>query len=489
MNAAIYSNRTRSLHRPVNNETQEKSSETEELRKAQTEGVKALLGDPKKAIIKLSWPMIIAMTVQTLYNLVDAIWVSGLGSDALASVGFVFPLLFMGTALATGLGIGGGSVISRRIGAKDKKGADNAAGHTIIIMILLALLYTIPLFVFSEDIFRAIGAGRTTATAATYARIMFSSTFIFFFSFIANAILRAEGDAKRAMFAMVIGGVLNVILDPIFIYILGLGVPGAAWASVVSMSVSALLLFYWLFLKQDTYVAFSFRDFQFNRSIMKDILLVGLPASVMQLSMSIMMFMMNIIVEQVGGIDGVAVFSAGWRVATMASMPLLGMATAVVSVTGAAYGARTFEKVDIAHVYAVKIGLIIETSIAVATFIFAPVIAAAFTQSADTPARIGDDIITFLRIICLYYPTTALGMLSSAAFQGVGKGIYSLLATLLRTIVLIVPLAWILAVTLEWGLVGAWWGLVIANIIGGVITFLWMKRYVNGLLKVTSSPA
>jgi putative MATE family efflux protein len=451
----------------------------------QTKGVKALLGDPKKAILILSWPMIIAMSVQTLYNLVDAIWVSGLGSDALAAVGFVFPLLFMGTALATGLGIGGGSAISRKIGAKNKKDADNAAIHTLIIMCLLAILYAVPLFIFSNDIFIAIGAGRTTATASLYARIMYSATIIIFFSFIANAILRSEGDAKRAMFAMVLGGVLNVILDPIFIYVLRLGVPGAAWASVISMSVSALLLFYWLFLKHDTYVTFRFRDFRFDKSIMKEILLVGLPASVMQLSMSIMMFMMNIIVESVGGLDGVAVFSAGWRVATVASMPLLGMATAVVSVTGAAFGAQTYHKLNVAHLYALKIGIIIETSIAVATFLFAPIITAAFTQSADT-ATLGSDITTFLRIICVFYPATAFGMLSSAVFQGVGKGIYSLITTVLRTIVLIVPLSWMFAVLFGWGLVGAWWGLVIANIIGGAITFIWVKIYVGKLLKKTT---
>ena len=466
----------------MNNTSPEETNTPSQPIENQTKGVKALLGDPKKAIRSLSWPMIVAMTVQTLYNLVDAIWVSGLGSDALAAVGFVFPLLFMGTAIATGLGIGGGSAISRKIGAKNKKGADNAAVHTLIMMCVLAILYAVPLFVFSDDIFRAIGAGRTTATASLYARIMYSATIISFFSFIANAILRSEGDVKRAMFAMVLGGILNVVLDPIFIYILNLGVPGAAWASVLSMSVSALLLFYWLFLKRDTYVAFRFRDFHFDKAIMKDILLVGLPASVMQLSMSIMMFMMNIIVENVGDLDGVAVFSAGWRVATMASMPLLGMATAVVSVTGAAYGARAFEKIDTAHMYALKIGIIIETSIAVATFIFAPVITAAFTQSADT-ARLGNDITTFLRIICIFYPATAFGMLSSALFQGVGKGMYSLIATVVRTIILIVPLAWLFAVLLNWGLVGAWWGLVTANIIGGALTFNWAKIYVDRLLK------
>jgi Na+-driven multidrug efflux pump len=201
--------------------------------------------------------------------------------------------------------------------------------------------------------------------------------------------------------------------------------------------------------------------------------------------MAIMLFLMNIIVERISGTDGVAVFSAGWAVAMTASMPLLGMATAVVSVTGAAYGAREYKKLDIAHLYALKIGILIETSIAIATFIFAPIITLAFTTSSDM-VHLGDEITTFLRIICIYYPATAFGMLSSSLFQGVGKGLYSLIVTILRTIILIVPLAWIFGVVLGWGLPGAWWGLVIANIIGSAITFIWAKIYVNSLLK--SSP-
>lgn len=457
-----------------------KADATKNICESETEGIKTLLGDPKKAIIKLSTPMIVAMTVQTLYTFVNRVWVSGLGADASASVGFAFPFLFMGTAIATGLGIGGGSAISRKIGAKDKKGADNAAMHTFIVMFIVAILYSVPLFVFAENIFRAIGAEQTTTTAALYARIMYSTTIISFFVFIANAILRSEGDAKRAMFAIVLGGILNAILDPIFIYVFGLGVPGAAYASVLSMSVSAALLFYWLFFKKNTYISFHFHMFHFDRQIIKDILAVGLPASVMQLSMSIMLLIMNIVAEHVRGTDGVAIFSAGWSVATMASMPLLGMATAVVSVTGAAYGSCEYHKLDVAHIYALKIGIIIETSIALATFIFAPFITIAFTQSADM-APLANDITTFLRIICIFYPATAFGMLSSSVFQGVGKGSYSLIVTVLRTIILTAPLAWLFAVIFNWGLTGAWWGLVTANIIGGLVTFTWSKLYVKKL--------
>jgi putative MATE family efflux protein len=468
----------------VSRSIQDKTNDSSQPLQNQTKGIKALLGDPKKAILTLSLPMIVAMVVQTLYNLINRIWVSGLGTEAAAAVGFAFPLLFMGTAIATGLGVGGGSAISRKIGAKDKKGGDIAAVHTLILMIIVALAYAIPLFVFAEDIFRLIGAGEATATASLYARIIYSASIVSFFTSIATALLRSEGDAKRSMLAMILGGILNAVLDPIFIYVFGWGVPGAAIASVISMCVSASLLFYWLFFKKNTFLSFPFRGFHFDKHVIKDILAVGFPASLLQLSMAIMLFLMNIIVEHINGTDGVAVFSAGWAVAMTASMPLLGMATAVVSVTGAAYGAREYKKLDIAHLYALKIGILIETSIAIATFIFAPIITLAFTTSSDM-VHLGDDITAFLRIICIYYPATAFGMLSSSLFQGVGKGLYSLIVTILRTIILIIPLAWLFGVTLGWGLPGAWWGLVIANIIGSAITFIWAKIYVNSLLKST----
>jgi putative MATE family efflux protein len=466
----------------VSNKTSEIINDSSRAFENQTKGVKALLGDPKKAILTLSLPMIVAMVVQTLYNLINRIWVSGLGTDAAAAVGFAFPLLFMGTAIATGLGVGGGSAISRKIGAKDKKGGDIAAVHTLILMIIVAIAYAVPLFVFAEDIFRIIGAKQATETATLYVRIIYSASIVWFFTSIATALLRSEGDAKRSMFAMMLGGILNAVLDPIFIYVFGWGVPGAAIATVVSICISALLLLYWLFLKKNTFLSFPFQGFHFNKSILKDILAVGFPASLLQLSMAIMLFLMNIIVEQISGTDGVAVFSTGWAVATTASMPLLGMATAVVSVTGAAYGAREYRKLDIAHLYALKIGIIIETSIAIVTFIFAPVITLAFTISSDM-AHLGDDITTFLRIICIFYPATAFGMLSSSLFQGVGKGLYSLIVTILRTIILILPLAWIFGVMFDWGLTGAWWGLVVANIIGSAVTFIWAKLYINNLLK------
>lgn len=461
----------------------------------ETNGVKTLLGDPKKAILILSYPMILAMLVQTSYNLVNAVWVSGLGPNALASVGFFFPFFFMLMALATGLGTGGGAAISRRIGAKDKKCADDVASHTIIMMILLAIAVTIPFFVFTRQIFVGIGAGDVIDDTVAYAQIMFAGTFIIFFVNVANALLRGEGDARRSMFAMLLGGVLNIILDPIFIFGpdspgpgglfsfgLGMGVAGAAVASLLAMSVSAILLFYWLFMKKDTFVTFRFRGFRFKKPIARDIFQVGVPSAILQLSMSINMLVLNIILVSIEGDYGVAVFTTGWRVTTMFTLPIMGISTAVMSVCGAMYGRKDVEKLDIGFMYAIKIGLIIEAGGMLFTFILAPQITALFTSSPDS-ATLATDLIHYLRLIFLFYPGVVLGMLASAMFQGIGKGMNSLLITLVRTVILTPPFVLLFAYSLDMGLTGVWLGLVVANLIGSTAAFVWARMYVNRLKK------
>ena len=445
-----------------------------------TDGVKTLLGEPRRAILKLAIPMIVAMSVHTIYNFVDALWVSGLGPDALSALGFFFPFMFMSIALATGLGVGSTSSISRRIGAGDKAGADNVAVHTIIIMVIIATFFTIPLYIFAEDIFRQIGAAQTLEMTLSYARILFAGIIVLFFSNIANAILRAEGDTKRAMYAMVLGAVVNIVLDPIFIYTFDLGVSGAAYATVLSMGITSMLLSYWLFFKADTYVSFAFRSFSFDSHIIRDIFKVGLPATVQQFSMSLTMLVMNIIIVEVGGTDGVAVYSTGWRVSTIAILPLLGISTAVVPVGGAAFGARAFDKLKDIFQYAIRIGLIMEIVIGITTFVLAPQIAGLFTQ-AEGAGRIADDLITFLRIILLFYPSAAFGIMSSSIFQGTGRGVNALIATLLRTVIFTPPLSYILAITLDLGLPGIWWGLVVANVLGAIISFSWVTIYIRRL--------
>lgn len=462
----------------------------------QTKGVKTLLGEPKKAIIKLSIPMIIAMSSHTIYNLVDALWVSGFGREfftdkiiqnvgpsALAAVGFVLPFFMMVMAISTGIGIGGGSAISRRIGAKDKTGADNVAIHSIIIIILLSIIFTLVLFTTSKTIFSAIGAANTISLATSYGNIIFAGSIFIFFTQVAYAILRAEGDANRSMYAMMFGAGLNIILDPIFIYTFEMGLVGAAYATVLSMAITSFILIYWLFLRKDTYVSFHFKDFTFKKDIIKDIFKVGLPASIQQLSMSItMLIIIRIITLQNANEIGVAAYNTGWRVVMIAILPLLGIATAVTSVTGAAYGSKLYQKLNIAYLYAIKIGVLIEIICAIFIFTFAPSIASIFTTSSNA-LQLNIYLIDFLRITSLFYPGAAFGIATSAMFQGTGKGVYSLITTLLRTIILTVFLSLLFTFVFQWGLTGIWWALVIANLIGSLIGIIWGKLYVNNLMK------
>jgi len=446
-----------------------------------TRGVQTLLGDPKKAIVKLAIPMMVANLAHTVYNLTDAIWVSGKGPEALSAVGFFFPFHFMAMALAGGVGLGAGAAISRQIGAKNKEGADSVAAHTIVIMLALVIPLTVLMLILTEPILKAMGAtGDSLALSVSYARIMFSGLILIFFTNIANSILRSEGDARRAMYAMLAGAILNIILDPIFIYTLGLGVVGAAWATIISMFTVSMVVLYWLFIKKDTYVTFKFKGFRFKKWVLVDIAKVGVPASISQMSMSIMAFSITTIVARVGGPDGVAVYITGWRVVSLATLPMMGLARAVTPVTAAAFGAKDYRKMETSYLYAIKLGVMIETGIALVTLLFASPITWIFTWSGES-ARLADDLRLFLRMIWVFYPGVAFGMLSGAMFQGAGKGLNALIMTLIRTLVFNVPFAWFFGVYLDRGLKGVWIGMILASLAYIPIAFGWAYSYLQRL--------
>ncbi|MEM2878483.1 MAG: MATE family efflux transporter [Candidatus Hadarchaeales archaeon] len=447
-----------------------------------TEGVKLLLGEPRKAILKLSIPMVVAMLVQTTYNLVDAIWVSGLGTAALAAVGFVFPFYTMLNAISTGIGVGATTNISRRIGAGNRRGAGSVATHSLLMPLLLWTAFSLPLLLLSGPVFRTVGAGDVLDQTYAYGSVILAGSLFLMFSNIGNAVLRGEGDAKRAMTAMVIGAMLNIFLDPVFIYALDMGIAGAAWATILSLSVSSMLMIYWMIMKRSTYVEIGFRKFRLDGNVVKDIFRVGIPSSAIQLSMSFSMVLINFLLVALpsGGTDGVAVFGTGWKVVTIGTMPLSGIATAVIAISAAAIGQRLPEKLSAVHLEAIKIGMAMEIPIMIATAVFAPQIALAFTYSEGS-ARIYGDIVRFLRTIVIFYPFLSFGMISSAMFQGVGRGIYSLAVTVTRSIFLIWLYIFALAFALNMGLPGAWWGIVLANVTGSIIGFTWARIYIRRL--------
>ena len=446
----------------------------------ETQGVTILTGDPKKAIISLSGPMIIAMLLMSSYNIVNAIWVVGLGSDALAAVGFMTPLYMVLMGLGTGIGAGATSAIARRIGANDRNGANNCAVHTLLIALILSVIVTLPLVIFAGQIALLFGAGKTSGLAVAYGQVLFAGSFFILFVNIAYGILRAEGDARRTMHAMVAASLLNIVLDPLLIYGLGLGIAGAAWGTVISLAAATIVLCYWFFIKKDTYVCFSRQVFIPSRSVVSDILSVGIPASVEYLLMSALNIILNLILVMVATTDAVAVFSVGFRVVSFGIVPIVAIGTSVVSVVGAAYGARHYEKIRVAHTFAIMFGLAIALSVSVLTGIFAYPIASVFSYSQQS-AHLYPAIAAFIGVMCFFYPFVPLGLLSSSLFQGVGKGPTSLFLTFVRSLVFAAVFAYLFAIPMGMGEQGVWWGIVAGEVAGGLLAFVWARLYLSKL--------
>ncbi len=442
--------------------------------------VSMITGDPKKAIRTLSIPMIISMLLMMAYNLADSIWVAGLGPNSLAALGFISPVFMMVIGLGNGLGAGASSLISRCIGAKNKKGSDNAAIHSILLTLILSLVLTVFIIIFLQNTLLAMGAGESLDLAVQYGQIVFGGLIFLIFSSVASGILRAEGDVKRPMYAMAATAVLNIILDPIFIYYFGWGVSGAAWATVISATISSGLILYWLLLKRDTYVSLSRKDFNASWNVIKDILLVALPASAEFFVMSILGILLNIMLVITGGTGAVAVYTAGWRVVMIAMIPAIGIGTAAITVAGAAYGSRKYGNISTALNYSVKlaVGVAVVTSLII--YVFAANIATIFAYSPES-AFMAPSIAAFLQVMCLFLIIVPLGIAASSVFQGMGKGLTSLILTVIREVFFISLFAYLMAFGLGYGVTGVWWGIVIGGTFGCAIAYIWAARYIKGL--------
>lgn len=452
-----------------------------------TAGVALLTGDPKRAILKLSVPMIAAMLLMSTYNLVDAIWVAGLGSDALAAVGFMTPVFMILMGLSVGLGAGVTSAIARRIGAGNREGADNTAVHAILLSLALSAALTLPLILLTGPVAVLLGAGDTTGLATVYGQTLFTGTVFVLFTNIAYAILRAEGDMKRTMYAMGASSIINIVLDPILIYGAGMGIAGAALATVISIALVSVVILFWFFVRKDTYVSLSRRVFSPDPSTIIDILKVGLPASLEFFLMSALAIIINSLLVGISGTDAVAIYTTGWRVVMFAIIPFVGISTAVVSVCGAAYGARKYEHLKTAHTFSVWLGVVIAIAMSAITWLIAPQIALIFTYSPES-AHLAPGIVVFLQIMCLFYPFVPPGIMSGSIFQGTGKGTTSLAISVLRNLLFIALFTWALAVPMGMGEAGVWWGIVAGDILGGIVGYLWARLYIARLIATANSP-
>ena len=323
-------------------------------------GIGLITGDPKKAIRKLSFPMMLTMLLALSYLIVDSIWVAGLGFDALAALGFISPLFMIIFGLGSGLGTGATSLIARCIGAKDNDKANNAGMHSILLTLIISIVLPIISLLFLKDILVLIGAGSVLTLANEYGQIIFLGSFALLFNSLGSSILRTEGDMNRATYAIAISSLLNMIIAPIFIYTLKLGISGAAIATVLSSLVSCIVILYWILIKRDTYIALKLKNFSFNIEIIKDILLVTLPATVEFFIMSITTIIINAMLIIVGGTTAVAVYTAGWRIVTIGMTPAMGIETALLIVAGVAFGAKNYKKLELSFNYSIKLAVLFQ---------------------------------------------------------------------------------------------------------------------------------
>lgn len=393
--------------------------------------VDIMLGNPKKALINMSIPLIISLLISSLYNLIDVAWVSGLGADALAGVGFFTPIFMILVGFGNGLGAGAAFAISKYVGEDNKPKADNASVHSIFIDIAVSIVITIILWILIIPILNAMGAGQTRGFATDYGNIIIFGSIFIILSNALYGIYRGEGDSTRPMYAMMASAILNMILDPIFIYNLNLGVKGAAIATIISSSFVILILLYWFYIKKDTYLKPNLANFNYRRDISIDVVKVGIPASIQLLNNAFFAAVFSALLAYLGSTDSVAVYSTGWRIVIIGTTPILAIGTALISVIAANFGAKNYENIQIAHRYAMKISIVIGFAVAILTNVFAGDIASVFASSGSS-VRIAGELTSFLSWIVIYYPTMGVGVASTYVFQGVGKGLTAMFQTIMR---------------------------------------------------------
>ena len=437
--------------------------------------VELMRGNPEKAVKTLAIPIMISMLLTASYNIIDGIWVAGLGQAAIAGIGFVTPIFMILNGVSVGLGSGATSSISRFVGAKNHEGANKSAAHALVIFLVASIILTVILISVQEPLLRVYGAsGQNLAEGLKYGTPLFLGLIAFMFGNGGSGILRGEGDMKRAMYAMIVSVSLNAILDPIFIYVLGFGSAGASMATIFSALGSASVILYWILIKKDTYVNVNLKEFKFDSKIAKDILKVGIPASMDMFMMSLAVSLYLVFISTIGGEYGIASFTSGQRLYLFAIMPLTAIGSAVAAVSGSAYGAKNGDYLSRAHLYGVKFGVAFGTAVTIILIAFAPQLATLFAYTKETAVLV-PEITRFLRIASLCLPLTGAGMTSSFLYQGMGKGTMSLMWTIIREVIFTVTATYTLGIVLGWGLVGIWTGLATGRILASILNFAFAR--------------
>ncbi len=395
-----------------------------------------------KLLVRFSAPAIVGMMVNALYNLVDRIFVGrGVGSLALAGITVGFPLMLLLMAFAMLIGIGGTALVSIRLGQGKKDEAEKIIGNGFVLLIAIPLVISILGLTFIDDILKVFGASAAVLPfSRAYLRIILFGAVFQTIGMGLNSFIRGEGNPRMAMNTMLIGAILNTILDPIFIFVFHWGIEGAAWATIISQAVSAIWVTYY-FLRGKSSLKIHKKYLKLDASIVKSIVAIGSAPFALQIAASLVSVIMNKSLLAYGGdvaISGMGIINS---IAMMILMPIFGINQGVQPIIGFNYGAKKYDRVKLALKYAITGATCIALLGFAVVMLFPTALISMFNKKDLELVEFGSKAI---RIFLIFLPLIGFQIVSSNYFQAVGKPKKSMLLSISRQVLFLIPAVLIL---------------------------------------------
>jgi len=430
----------------------------------------SFIENPRKAIWTLGLPVMTGMAVQTLYSVVDMLFVARISVNAIAALGFNLPLFWMAMGISFGLGTGVTAVIARFIGAKDHVSATNVAEHGLLLGLVIGGVFSGMGLLFGPEILVMLGTPQELlADTLDYFQII-AGGFIFMITGIfLRSIFSGEGDTKTPVKIQITSTVINIILDPILIFGLDLGIQGAALATVLSMLVAVVMYVRVILIKKATLLQLDFKVFKFFAGHVKEIFRIGIPSSLSMIIMSMGGALFNWILVHYGP-EVVAGFQIAGRLDQIFFLPIMAIAGSLVTLVGMFYGAQRFDLINSVIKDGLRYGIMIGIGSGIVFYFIAPFVFKIFTDDPTVNAV----AVSIIRTFSPVYWLIAIGMISGRALQGLGTGIPSLVITAIRVAVVSGPLAYYFAVVLDKPYVWVWYGSVIAVFVAAITSITWL---------------
>ena len=436
----------------------------------------------KRLIISMSLPMMVSMLVQALYNIVDSIFVSQINEQALTAVSLAFPLQSLMIAVGSGTGVGINALLSKSLGERKYDRADAAANNGLLLMVFSSIFFVfLGLFV-SEPFFRTQTQTQSiVAYGSTYLRIVCSLSFGLMFQMTFERLLQSTGQTIYSMISQITGAVINIIFDPIMIFGLfgfpKMGVAGAAYATVLGQSIAAVCGLI-LNKKKNRELHLSLSGmFHPSREVIGRIYFVGVPSILMMSIGSIMSYLMNRIL--VGFSEtAAAVFGVYFKLQSFFFLPIFGLNNGLIPVLAYNLGAKRKDRINESLKFSFVMALCVLCVGTLCFEIFPRQLLGMFNAS-ESMMEMG---VVAMRKIGLHFPLAAIGIILGSTFQAFSRSYYSLVVSLCRQLVALIPAAWALAVITS-DVNQVWWCFLIAEVVSAVISVLFYRKVYRDVVK------